>query len=119
MWREPVINRGLSSRTTAEDMNRIVDNIEYLGGVPVKTGYENTDIVTEAEWNYIISFARRIDASITSETTYNNLNKIELSLLQLYDASNLAPSESLLPSETLYPNKEVMAYGLHENRMAR
>lgn len=106
-WITPVTNRFPNSRTTAVDMNRITGNIKALGGSPVKLTYSNTDIVTLEEWEYICDFARAYNDNITRETTYINLNEIELTLEQLHEHSRLLPSNSLYPSNSIYPDMEV------------
>lgn len=106
-WITPVTNRTAGSRTTAEDMNRIVGNIAYLGGTPVRPSYSNIDIVRAEEWEYIVEFAQRTDPYVSEETGYINLNRIEASMLTLLETSKLKPKTTLKPSDTLYPNKEV------------
>lgn len=106
-WIEPVTNRLPMSRTTAEDMNRIANNIAFLGGDPIKSSYSSTDIVKADEWDYIVEFAQKTNPEVDSSTTYTNLNMIEESIRILYTHSKLKPSNTLLPSDTLVPNKEV------------
>ena len=81
-WITPVTDRvGSTPKTTAADMNRIVGNIAHLGGSPVKSSYEDTDIVQLLEWYAIVSFAQVRDPSVTMSTRWDNLNKIEAAIL--------------------------------------
>lgn len=84
-WLGAVTDRAnANTRTTAEDMQRIVADMAYLGGVPVKLVYTPNDIVTDIEWAAIIAFAQSLDPSITDSTRYDNLNKIEQAFLDAY-----------------------------------
>lgn len=107
-WITPVTNRLPNSYTTAEDMNRITNNVAYLGGSPVKLTYTDKDIVTAAEWAYIIDFVqgKAREITVTDATTYTNLNAIEQALIEAYDDSQLTPGNSLYPGNALYPNTE-------------
>lgn len=84
-WLGAVTDRAnANTRTKAEDMQRIVADMAYLGGVPVKLVYTSNDIVTETEWAAIIAFAQSLDPTITDSTRYDNLNKIEQAFLDAY-----------------------------------
>lgn len=84
-WLGAVTDRAnANTRTTANDMQRIVADMAYLGGVPVKLVYTPNDIVTETEWAAIIAFAQSLDPTITDSTRYDNLNKIEQAFLDAY-----------------------------------
>lgn len=81
-WYEPqtpVTNRGQGSRTTAEDMTRIVRNgaLAVPSFAPGRMVYNQGDFVREDEWYAICHAASVIDPSITMSTHYSNLNKIE------------------------------------------
>lgn len=81
-WYEPqtpVTNRGQGSRTTAEDMTRIVRNgaLAVPSFAPGRMVYNQGDFVREDEWYAICHAAHVIDPSITMSTHYSNLNKIE------------------------------------------
>lgn len=107
-WITPVTNRAPSSRTTASDMNRIVNNIAELGGSPITQVYDGTEIVTAAEWDYICEFARAYNEAVTMETTYINLNAIEQTLAIVHEHSmKLFPANTLYPGNSLYPDTEV------------
>lgn len=106
-WITPVTDRAPDSRTTHTDMNRIANNIKMLGGNPVKQIYLETDIVTAEEWEYICEYANAYNRAVTRETTYNNFNIIEQTLLELYQYSRLVPANDLFPSTSLYPGMEV------------
>lgn len=85
-WIKPVYDRpNLQTRTTATDMNRIVNNMAVLGGSPVKNSYTANDIVKVAEWNAIVSFAQSKDPNVTSSTRFDNLNAIEYAMQQMHD----------------------------------
>lgn len=81
-WYDPipaVTDRGQGSRTTAEDMTRMVRNgvLAVESYVPGRMNYMNGDIVRQDEWNALIEAAQSIDPSITYSSHYENLNKIE------------------------------------------
>lgn len=81
-WYEPVpavTNRGQGSRTTAEDMTRMVRNgvLAVDSYAPGRMRYEKGDIVREDEWEALVEAAQTIDPTITMSTHYTNLNKIE------------------------------------------
>lgn len=96
----PVTDRGELSRTTAEDMNRIVNNLQELGMNWTRSPYTADDIVRKEEWEAIVSFAQSKNPEITESTRWDNLNRIEALAVGYV---GLHPSDSLYPSEELYP----------------
>ena len=81
-WYEPetpVTNRGQGSRTTAEDMTRMVRNgaLAVPSYAPGRMVYQRGDIVREDEWDALVAAAQTIDPTVTASTRYDNLNKIE------------------------------------------
>lgn len=102
-WITPITDRpDEDTRTTAVDMNRIANNVHELGGDLLT--FAVNDIVTVAQWEYLVDFARLIDGDISYESSFSNLNRIEEALRKLHDGEVLLPSESLYPAEDLYPN---------------
>lgn len=81
-WYEPetpVTNRGQGSRTTAEDMTRMVRNgaLAVPSYAPGRMVYHRGDFVREDEWDALVAAAQTIDPTVTASTRYDNLNKIE------------------------------------------
>lgn len=81
-WYEPetpVTNRGQGSRTTAEDMTRMVRNgaLAVPSYAPGRMVYHRGDFVREDEWGALVAAAQTIDPTVTASTRYDNLNKIE------------------------------------------
>lgn len=108
-WITPVTDRpNAQTRTTAEDMNRISGNINWLWALGLRDDFTPEDIVTVDEWNAIISGTNEIAALLetaeaTEATTYTNLNLIEAIAKAYYDLNPLFPAEDLYPAETLFP----------------
>ena len=81
-WYDPVpavTDRGVGSRTTAEDMTRMVRNgaLAVPTYAPGRMRYQQGDIVRIDEWNALVEAAQTIDPTVTYSTNYSNLNKIE------------------------------------------
>ena len=97
----PVTDRGELSRTTAEDMNRIVNNLQELGMNWERGIYTSDDIVRKEEWEAIVSFAQTKDPEVDASTRWDNLNRIEAIAVGY---------QGLHPSDSLYPNDELFPY---------
>jgi hypothetical protein len=108
-WQTPVTDRpNAQTRTTAEDMNRISGNVNYLWATSLREDFTSNDIVTLAEWNAIIRRTNEIAALLgisgaTDSTNYANLNYIESIAASYKDLGPLWPAEELYPAEDLYP----------------
>ena len=101
-WVTPVCNRkNPRTRTTAADFNRICGNCNIAFGTTLKTDWTINDIVDETTWNALIAAVRSQDSSITYNTDYRNLNKIEKAIMRgyiKYPMNNLYPPNELIPS---------------------
>ena len=84
----PVYNRTSSdTRMTAADMNRICANINEICGGSLRTNWTSNDIVDEGTWEEICDLARALGYwPVTYQTDYINVNYIERSLFDQYDA---------------------------------
>lgn len=105
-WITPVTNRnGPDTRTTETDMNRIAGNLNYLTGGSFKDDYTNTDIVLKTDWTTLIDAVRFFNSDVTTETSWNNLNLIESTMLSAYNGG-VVPKTNLYPSNSLIPLSE-------------
>lgn len=108
-WATPVTDRpNAQTRTTADDMNRICGNINYLWATLLKTNFVSTDIVTDTEWDGVITSTNEIADllglnEVTESTDYANLNRIESIAKAYWDLLPLWPADDLYPAEDLYP----------------
>ena len=108
-WIEPVTDRQNSqTRTTADDMNRICGNINFLWATSLKTDFTAADIVTLAQWNAILRNTNEIAdllgiSEAADSTLYTNLNYIESIAKAYKDLGPLWPAEDLYPADNLYP----------------
>ena len=106
----PIFNRTSSdARMTYTDMNRICSNINEICGGALKTTWTNSDIVDEGTWCAICDLARSLGRyPVTYDADYINVNHIERSLFDQYDATHhitASPKLTGLSIEgvTLYP----------------
>ena len=81
-WYDPtpaVTDRGQGSRTTADDLTRMVRNgaLAVNSYAPGRMVYHQGDIVRADEWDALVEAAQTIDPTVTKSTHYTNLNKIE------------------------------------------
>ena len=108
-WTTPVTDRpNAQTRTTAADMNRIDGNINYLWATSLKTDFDSTDIVTDTQWDGVITATNGIAtllglSEVTDGTDYANLNRIESIALAYKTLGPLWPAEDLYPADDLYP----------------
>ena len=108
-WTTPVTDRpNAQTRTTADDMNRICANINYLWAALLRTNFTSADIVTDAEWGGVITATNEIADllgvnRVTEGTDYANLNRIESVALAYMEVNPLWPADDLYPAEDLYP----------------
>lgn len=108
-WITPVTDRPSAlTRTTADDMNRIAGNINYLWATDLKDDYTSDDIVTASEWDGIVDATNEIAdllelSEATESTHYSNLNRIESIAKAYKDLGPLFPAEDLYPANDLYP----------------
>lgn len=85
-WKTPVTNRKNSrTRTTAADFNRICENANIALSTLLKTDWTENDIVDNTTWTTLVNACKTVDASITTDTTYRNLNKIEKAIETAYN----------------------------------
>lgn len=86
----PVYNRTSSdTRMTAADMNRICANINEICGGSLRTNWTSNDIVDRSTWETICNLARSLGRyPVTYDTDYINVNAIERSLFEQYDATH-------------------------------
>lgn len=108
-WTTPVTDRiNGQTRTTADDMNRIDGNINYLWATLLRTDFTSNDIVTDTEWSDIIEYTNEIADLLgipeaSTSTIYTNLNRIEQIAKAYWDLLPLWPAEDLYPADDLYP----------------
>ena len=89
-WITPVTDRTNTARLTAEDVNRITGNINYLIATSLKTDWTTNDFLTLTAFNEILSgtktAALKYGVFIYTEPdtaqTWENYNNIENLLLQ-------------------------------------
>lgn len=99
-WINPITNRESgATRLTAEDMQRIADDIVYLENewtgsstFPWTTWSTNT-IITIEKWTDIrnaitalLTTSSAVGLTMTDAMTYTNLNNVETNLLRIYQA---------------------------------
>lgn len=108
-WQTPVTDRAnTATRTTADDMNRIDGNINYLWATLLKSDFTPSNIVTLEEWTGVIDTTNEIAdllgmEHVTDSTDYANFNRIEAVAKAYWDLLPLWPAEILYPAEDLYP----------------
>lgn len=108
-WRTPKTDRGsASTRTTAEDINRIAGNINFLKSTSIKETWTAAEIVDGNTWRAIIAATTMMAAEMEEEpptiyTDYENLNYIEALALQYKNYDPLYPNNGLYPAEGLWP----------------
>lgn len=108
-WITPVTNRpNKSTRTTAADINRICNNINYLWASTLRTNFTSQDIVTRVEWDKVVNRTNEIADLLgldqaSDSTLFTNLNYIESIALAYWNLGPLFPEEDLYPAEDLYP----------------
>lgn len=86
-WITPVTDRTDAVNITCDDINRMMNNMQEVGGTPLKTDYTNTDFVYEDEWDALITFLHDEGyINIDSSSHYSNLNAIEAALEELHNA---------------------------------
>ena len=94
---------------TYADMNRICSNINEICGGMLKTTWTASDIVDDATWRAICDLARSLGRyPVTYDADYINVNHIERSLFDQYDATrHITASPKLtglsIEGVTLYP----------------
>ena len=84
-WQTPKTNWAANDKCTVDDMNRIVNNIQFLiDGQDATFSFTSNDIVTLAQWQDIINRVvalcdeSKIDYMKPSTfATYNNFNIVE------------------------------------------
>lgn len=84
-WQEPKTNWAANDKCTASDMNRILNNIQYLiDGTSATYTYTSNDVVTVTQWKEIVRDVvglcvnegiKYIEPSTKAE--YNNFNIVE------------------------------------------
>ena len=108
-WTIPGTDRpNAQTRTTADDMNRICANINYLWAASLRVNFTSSDIVTDTEWSGVITATNGIADllgmnEVTASTDYANLNRIEAIALAYKELGPLWPADDLYPAEDLYP----------------
>lgn len=108
-WITPVTDRpNKSTRTTADDMNRICGNINWLWATLLGTSFTDKDIVTRTQWDEIVGYTNEIAdllqmTNASDSTLYTNLNYIEAIAKAYWDLLPLFPAEDLYPSDEINP----------------
>lgn len=92
MWIDPFTDWSSASLCTAEDMNRIGGNLNYLiGHDEIKADYTSTDFVKKEEFEKILLYINQLliytglsyDELPTMESTHYNFNLIESLILEI------------------------------------
>lgn len=92
-WITPVTDRTETARCTADDINRIASNINYLQGTALKDDFTSDDIVTLGRWTAMMNgvascclkYGVLMETPVDTSTTYANFNQAETYLSLCYN----------------------------------